>query len=168
MSGLTLWRGVRTPQSRSVGQCLRKGPAALGNLRATRGRTIVPDVFTDIVPNVTTYSAAISACEKGQLHQQALRLLRAVQCHAIVPDVITCSAAISACGKGQQHQRALHLLKRCGAVPSCRIRLLMCCHQHARQVSSTSRHNISFVRGGTMPSGRMGSPTVLPSACATG
>jgi len=55
------------------------------------------------VPEVVTYSAAIRACEKGQPHQQALRLLRAMQCLAIVSNVIAYSAAIG----GQQHQQAL-------------------------------------------------------------
>jgi len=50
-----------------------------------------------IVPEVVTYSAAISACEKGQQHQQALHLLRAMQRHAIVPDAIAYSAAVSTC-----------------------------------------------------------------------
>jgi len=75
-----------------------------------------------IVPDVTAYSAAISACErasstsrmcsptvlpsaraKGRQHQQILHLLRATQRHAIVPDVIAYSAAISAGGECQQH-----------------------------------------------------------------
>jgi len=53
------------------------------------------------VPEVVTYSAAIRACEKGQQHQQALRLLRVMQCLAIVSNVIVYSAAIC----GQQHQQ---------------------------------------------------------------
>ena len=59
-------------------------------------------------------------------------------------------------------------VERCGAMPSCRERSLMCCYRHVRQGCRTGRHNISFERCGTMPSGRMGSPTVLPSACAMG
>jgi len=54
------------------------------------------------VPDVVTYSAAIGVCEKGQQHQQALQLLRAMRRHAVVPDVVTDSAAISACEEGQQ------------------------------------------------------------------
>ena len=38
---------------------------------------------TGTVPDVITYNAAISACEKDQQHQQALHLLRAMQRHAI-------------------------------------------------------------------------------------
>ena len=44
-----------------------------------------------------TYSAAISACEKGQTPQQALHLLQELQLRGLLPDVITYSAAISAC-----------------------------------------------------------------------
>ena len=64
-----------------------------------------------ILPNVITYSAAISACEKGQKPQQALHLLQELQLRGILPDVITYSAAISACEKGQKPQTALHLLQ---------------------------------------------------------
>ena len=58
-----------------------------------------------------TYSAAISACEKGQKPQQALHLLQELQFRGLLPDVITYSAAISACEWGQQPQQALHLLQ---------------------------------------------------------
>jgi len=44
---------------------------------------------------------AISACERGRQHQQALHPLRALQRLAIAPDVTACSAAL-----GQQHQQA--------------------------------------------------------------
>jgi len=86
-----------------------------------------------IVQEVITYDAAVSACEQGQQHQKALRLLRAMRRHAIVlkgwqhqqtlhllravrrhdvvPDVVTYKAVISAGEKGQQHQQALHLFR---------------------------------------------------------
>ena len=51
--------------------------------------------------NVITYSAAISACEKGQKPQQALHLLQELQLRGLLPNVTTYSAAISACEKGQ-------------------------------------------------------------------
>ena len=46
------------------------------------------------------YSAANSACEKGQQPQQALLLLQELQLRGLLPNVITYSAAISACEKG--------------------------------------------------------------------
>ena len=49
--------------------------------------------------------------KEGLLHQQALRLLRAMWRHAIVPNVIIYNAAISACEKGLRHQQALPLLR---------------------------------------------------------
>merc|ERR1712113_1330214 len=63
-----------------------------------------------IVPNVISYSASISACEKGHQWQEALRLLGRMQSQSIVPDVISYSASISACEKGEQWQVALRLL----------------------------------------------------------
>merc|ERR1712190_431614 len=74
-----------------------------------------------LVPDVITYSAAISACEKGQRPQEALHLLQEMQLRGLVPDVITYSAAISACEKGQQPQQVLHLLQEMqlrGLVPN--------------------------------------------------
>jgi len=49
--------------------------------------------------------------QRGQKHQQALYLLRAVQRHTIEPDVITYHGAICVCKEGQQHQQALRLLR---------------------------------------------------------
>ena len=47
-------------------------------------------------PDVTTYSAAISACGKGSKWHEALKLLAEMQAQGLEPDVITYSAAISA------------------------------------------------------------------------
>jgi pentatricopeptide repeat domain-containing protein 1 len=54
------------------------------------------------VPNEITYSAAISAREKGSQWRLALNLLSLMPETRVVPDEITYSAAISACGKGGQ------------------------------------------------------------------
>ena len=74
-----------------------------------------------IVPDVATYSAAISVCEKGQQHPQALRFLRALQRHAIVPDVVTYGAVISVCEKGPAAPAGLTSpFVQCSVMPSCR------------------------------------------------
>ena len=68
-----------------------------------------------------TYSAAISACEKGQKPQQALHLLQEMQLRGLLPNVITYNAAVSACEKGHKPQQALHLLQEMllrGLLPS--------------------------------------------------
>ena len=41
-----------------------------------------------LLPNVITYSAAISACEKGQRPQEALQLLQELQLRGLLPDVM--------------------------------------------------------------------------------
>jgi pentatricopeptide repeat protein len=65
-----------------------------------------------IEPNAITYSAAISACEKGDGQwEMALELLNEMKERGIEPNVITYSAAISACEKGDgQWEKALELL----------------------------------------------------------
>jgi len=64
-----------------------------------------------IQPNVISYSAAISACEKGGQWQEALKLFREMSEKGIQPNVISYSAAISACEKGGQWQEALKLFR---------------------------------------------------------
>ena len=44
--------------------------------------------FRGLLPNVITYSAAISACEKGHKPQQALHLLQELQLRGLLPDVM--------------------------------------------------------------------------------
>ena len=50
-------------------------------------------------PNMITYSAAISACEKGKQPDKALELLEDMQRKGLEPGMFTYSAAISARGK---------------------------------------------------------------------
>ncbi|CAK0902491.1 unnamed protein product, partial [Prorocentrum cordatum] len=57
-----------------------------------------------------SYSAGISACEKGEQWQGALALLSEMWEAGLEPDVISYSALISACEKGEQWHRALALL----------------------------------------------------------
>ena len=56
-----------------------------------------------------TYSAFISACEKGTLPQRALQLKDTMQHQDLLQDVITCNASCSACEKGTVPQRALQV-----------------------------------------------------------
>ena len=62
------------------------------------------------MPNVITYDATISACEKGHQPERALDLLAEMQRRDQEPDVIKYNATTSACEKGQQSERALALL----------------------------------------------------------
>jgi pentatricopeptide repeat domain-containing protein 1 len=63
-----------------------------------------------ITPNVFSYSAAISACEKGSQWENALELLREMDKCGITPNVVSYNATISAFEKGGQWEKALKLL----------------------------------------------------------
>ena len=52
-------------------------------------------------PNVITFNALTSACEKGQQWQRALGIWEDMRQAWLQPDVITFSALTSACEKGQ-------------------------------------------------------------------
>ena len=54
-----------------------------------------------------SYSAAISACEKGHEWQRALQLLEEMATAGVAPNVYSYSAAISACEKGARWEEAL-------------------------------------------------------------
>jgi pentatricopeptide repeat domain-containing protein 1 len=74
-----------------------------------------------VMPNVITYNALISACEKGKQPERALEVFEAMQRQGVVPGVITYSALISACGKGKQPAWALEVfeaMQRQGVVPN--------------------------------------------------
>ena len=60
-----------------------------------------------VAPDAITYSALISACEKGKQPGRALELFETMQRQGVVPNSITYSALISACEKGKQPGRAL-------------------------------------------------------------
>ena len=57
-----------------------------------------------------SFSAAISACEKGGQWERALLLLDEMRRCGVKQDIFGFSAAISACAKGGQWERALSLL----------------------------------------------------------
>ena len=64
-----------------------------------------------MVPEVITYSAVISACEKGKQPERALEVFQTMLWYGLVPNVITYSALVSACGKGQQPEQALEVFQ---------------------------------------------------------
>merc|ERR1719436_1303676 len=64
-----------------------------------------------LLPAMITYSAWISACEKGAMPQSAVQLLETMLHQGLLPDVITYNALISACEKGALPQRALELFE---------------------------------------------------------
>ena len=53
-----------------------------------------------LTPGVAIWSAATSACEKGEQWEGALGLLQEMVQHLLTLDVASWSAAISACEKG--------------------------------------------------------------------
>ena len=63
-----------------------------------------------VTPDVISFSAAISACEKGGQWERALALLEEMRERAWSRNVISFNAAISACEKGGRWERALSLL----------------------------------------------------------
>ena len=67
-----------------------------------------------------TYDLLISACEKGQQQQQAMRLLQEMLPRGLLPTVITYNAAISACEKGQNpRDRRCISGRRCCSETAC-------------------------------------------------
>ena len=65
-------------------------------------------------PNTITFSAAISAFEKGVHWKHVLELLRWMWQDRFAPDTITFSAAIRACEASLQWHQALELLSKLG------------------------------------------------------
>ncbi|CAK0862381.1 unnamed protein product, partial [Prorocentrum cordatum] len=70
-----------------------------------------------VEPDVISYSAGISACEKSEQWPRALALLCEMRAAKLEPDVtLSYSAGISACEKGEQWQQSLALLIEMRAV----------------------------------------------------
>ena len=69
-----------------------------------------------VVTDVISYSAAISACEKGYQPRQAIALFEGIQLKALVPNVVSYSAMNSACEKGSA---VLCETVQCRAVVGC-------------------------------------------------
>jgi pentatricopeptide repeat domain-containing protein 1 len=62
-----------------------------------------------IKPDTVTYTAAISACERGANCTVALGLLDLMKADGAKPNHWTYSAAISACGRGKRLDEAVRL-----------------------------------------------------------
>ncbi len=73
---------------------------------------------SQLEPNVISYNSAISACEKGQQWEQALRLLLEMRSSRLEPNVMSYNSAISACEKGQQWEQALIFVARDAELPA--------------------------------------------------
>ena len=69
----------------------------------------------DLSPGVKSYSAAISACEKGFEWVLPLELFREMRQWELSPDVTSYSAAISTCEKGSEWCCQLSSSRRCGS-----------------------------------------------------
>ena len=63
-----------------------------------------------LLPDVVTYNALISACEKGTLSPGALQLSETILHQGLLPDGLTYNALISACGMAQDPKRACKVL----------------------------------------------------------
>ena len=57
------------------------------------------------------WSAAISACEKGEQWEGVLGLLQDMVKRLVIPNMVSWSAVIRACEKGKQWEGALGLLQ---------------------------------------------------------
>ena len=59
-----------------------------------------------LTQDVITYSALVSACEKGKQPERAWEVFHAMQQQGLTPSVITYNAPISVCEKKKQPERA--------------------------------------------------------------
>lgn len=55
-----------------------------------------------LAPNAVIYSTVISACERSDQWQKAVKLLRTMRRDGILPVPVTYNTVISACGKSGQ------------------------------------------------------------------
>lgn len=76
-------------------------------------RTVLVDMTKrwSILPDVVSFSTAMSACCENRQWREAMRIFRRmdrVSCH---PDVVACTAAMAACEKAAMWESALEILK---------------------------------------------------------
>ena len=62
-----------------------------------------------VQPNLITFNAAISACEKGREWKKALSVIDGMLNVSVEPDIVSFNAALSACYKTTQWQHSLGL-----------------------------------------------------------
>lgn len=67
-------------------------------------RLLAHMLMMQMEPNVVSFSAMISATEKGLHWQQALQCLQEMPNRKVCPNVVSISAALSACGNGVNGQ----------------------------------------------------------------
>ena len=63
------------------------------------------------MPDVITYSALISACEKAQDPRRASQVLSGMPQQGLMPNILTYTALFSACEKGTLPPGALQLFE---------------------------------------------------------
>lgn len=68
----------------------------------------------EMKPDIISYDAGISACEKACEWEQAIVLLQDLNTKKLQPTIVTCSALISACGNGGEWPLALHFFDEAG------------------------------------------------------
>ena len=131
-----------------------------------------------VAPDVISYSAAISACEKGGQWERALALLEQMAARGVAPGVITYNAAIEALYAGHQHDDCCRLYRQasagglfenvrqgnkldlhdCSAALACTI---LSCHLHdVRATPSLAHADLTVVTGKGLGSGE-GGPVLM-------
>ena len=98
-----------------------------------------------VAPNVITYNAAFSACEKGGQWECAVGLMEEMRAAGVAPDVITYNAAISACEKGGQWEHAVGLMKEM-TIGYCRVCVWVLTHRCLDNVQACSPSDVCSAR----------------------
>merc|ERR1719386_239466 len=105
---ITHWRFMIPQFSQS---CASNRNSRQTNTRRQQALSLLSEMQdAGVTRNVISFSASISACEKGGQWQQALSVLSEMQDAGVTRDVISYNAVISACEKGCQWQQALWLI----------------------------------------------------------